>query len=77
MEKYVQLLAGETGLKSRQIENTINLLTQGATIPFIARYRKEMTGSLDELQIATIRDRLQQMQELDKQIGRASCRERV
>lgn len=66
MEKYVQLLAGETGLKSRQIENTINLLTQGATIPFIARYRKEMTGSLDELQIATIRDRLQQMQELDK-----------
>jgi len=66
MEKYVRQLQQETAIDSWQIENTIELLKQGATIPFISRYRKEMTGSLDEVQIATIRDRLQQMEELDK-----------
>ncbi len=66
MEKYVRQLQQETALESWQIENTIELLKQGSTIPFISRYRKEMTGSLDEVQIATIRDRLQQMEELDK-----------
>ena len=44
----------------------MSLLAEGATIPFIARYRKEMTGSLDEVQLTQIRDRAQQLQELDK-----------
>lgn len=66
MEKYVQQLQQETAIEGWQIERTIELLRQGATIPFISRYRKEMTGSLDEVQIATIRDRLHQMEELDK-----------
>ena len=42
------------------------LLDEGATIPFIARYRKEMTGSLDEIVLSTIRDRLQQLKDMDK-----------
>lgn len=66
MEKYVQQIQQETALEGWQVERTIELLRQGATIPFISRYRKEMTGSLDEVQIGTIRDRLHQMEELDK-----------
>jgi protein Tex len=66
MKNYVKLLAQETAIQSWQIEQTIELLKQGATVPFISRYRKEMTGSLDEVQITTIRDRLHQMEELDK-----------
>jgi protein Tex len=66
MEKYIQILSSETGLKGWQIDKTIDLIKQGSTVPFIARYRKEMTGSLDEIQIATIRDRLQQLEDLDK-----------
>src|SRR5690606_4167105 len=42
------------------------LLDEGATVPFISRYRKEVTGSLDEVQVAEIRDRVQQLRELDK-----------
>jgi protein Tex len=63
---YVKQIAGETSIKDWQIEKTIELLKGGATVPFISRYRKEMTGSLDEVQITTIRDRLHQLEELDK-----------
>jgi uncharacterized protein len=42
------------------------LLDEGATVPFISRYRKEVTGSLDEVQVAAIRDRVQQLRDLDK-----------
>lgn len=63
---YIQVIAKETGLLARQVEKTIELLDEGATIPFISRYRKEMTGSLDEVQIGQIRDRLSQLQELEK-----------
>lgn len=66
MERYISQIANETSLKGWQVEKTISLLQQGSTIPFISRYRKEMTGSLDEVQIATIRDRMQQLEELDK-----------
>ncbi|MFW5707256.1 MAG: Tex family protein [Bacteroidota bacterium] len=66
MEKYIAALQKETALQGWQIERTIELLQQGATVPFISRYRKELTGSLDEMQITTIRDRLHQMEELDK-----------
>ncbi|MDD4555144.1 MAG: Tex family protein [Bacteroidales bacterium] len=52
-------------LQESLVLNTINLLESGATIPFIARYRKEMTGSMDETVIAAIRDRLSKLKELD------------
>ena len=63
---YQARIAQELSLQSRQVVATISLLEGGATVPFIARYRKEMTGSLDEVQIAAIRDRLIQLKELDQ-----------
>lgn len=63
---YEIIVSQELGLNSRQVSTTIELLNEGATVPFIARYRKEMTGSLDEVQITAIRDRVQQLKELDK-----------
>jgi len=59
-------IAGELGIANWQVENTLNLLANGATIPFIARYRKEVTGSIDEVVISKIRDRFAQLTELDK-----------
>ncbi len=53
-------------MSARQVDTAISLLDDGATIPFIARYRKEMTGSLDEVQLTQIRDRVHQLRELDK-----------
>ena len=53
-------------MKPWQVEKTLELLNSGATIPFIARYRKEMTGSLDEEQISFVRDRYGKLVELDK-----------
>jgi uncharacterized protein len=64
--KHIALIAKELNLKAEQVENTISLLKSGATVPFIARYRKEVTGSLDEVAIAAIRDRMQQLIDLDK-----------
>lgn len=66
LEKHIPILAAELSLNARQVAATAVLLEEGATVPFIARYRKERTGGLDEVQIASIRDRLQQMEELDK-----------
>ncbi|MFW6352184.1 MAG: Tex family protein [Bacteroidota bacterium] len=66
MDKYVHIIASETGIPGKGIRSTLSLLEEGATVPFISRYRKEMTGSLDEVQITTIRDRFQQLAELDK-----------
>ena len=63
---YEIILSQELGVNSRQVATTIGLLDEGATVPFIARYRKEMTGSLDEVQITTIRDRIQQLRDMDK-----------
>jgi len=65
MEKYSAAIALELNLASAFVRNTIKLLEEGATIPFIARYRKEMTGSMDEIIIAQIRDRLRQLKDLD------------
>ena len=65
-ERHISKIAGELGLKVPQVQATAGLLGEGATIPFIARYRKEVTGSLDEVQITAIRDRLDQLAELDK-----------
>lgn len=64
--KFITQIANELGIREFQVLNTINLLKDGATVPFIARYRKEMTGSLDEVVIASIRDRYEQILELEK-----------
>lgn len=60
------IISGELALTDKQVRTTIAFLDEGATVPFIARYRKELTGSLDEVQITRIRDRVQQLRELDK-----------
>lgn len=59
-----QLIAQQTGLKIHQVENTISLLEEGATIPFISRYRKERTGGMDEVQVASISSSLDRLNEL-------------
>lgn len=64
--KFITQIANELGIREFQVLNTINLLKDGATVPFIARYRKEMTGSLDEVVITSIRDRYEQILELEK-----------
>lgn len=66
IEKYLIKITQELNLQPRQVAATAVLLEEGATIPFIARYRKEKTGELDEVQITSIRDRLEQLEELDK-----------
>lgn len=63
--KYKKI-ASELSVQEKQVEVTVKLLDEGGTIPFISRYRKEMTGSLDEVQVAAIRDRMQQLIDLDK-----------
>jgi len=65
-ERHLSKIAAELGLNVPQVQATAGLIDEGATIPFIARYRKEATGSLDEVQITAIRDRLDQLAELDK-----------
>ena len=66
MSQHSKIIAAEFGIAEKQVEATIALLDEGATVPFISRYRKEVTGSLDEVQVAGIRDRFQQLRELDK-----------
>jgi uncharacterized protein len=65
-ERHIAKIAAELGIAERQIQATAGLIAEGATVPFISRYRKEVTGSLDEVQITAIRDRLEQLAELDK-----------
>jgi len=63
---FAHIISGSAGIGQRQVEATIALLDEGATIPFIARYRKERTGSLDEVQIAAIQTQYSKLQELAK-----------
>jgi len=64
--RFCDLIAREMGVGPGQVLATAGLLDDGATVPFISRYRKEATGSLDEVAVMTVRDRLQQLRELDK-----------
>lgn len=64
--QLTQLISKELNLPLKSVENTVSLLDEGATIPFISRYRKEMTGSLDELQVGDIKERYDKLQELEK-----------
>jgi protein Tex len=66
LKRYSAIIAKELNIKTLQVENTIDLLEDGATIPFISRYRKEKTDGLDEVFITQIRDRTEQLTELDK-----------
>lgn len=65
-KQHIDRLENALGLKRKSIENTIELLEEGATIPFIARYRKERTGSLDEVQIAAIQKEQTRLKDIDK-----------
>ncbi|HJZ40725.1 MAG TPA: Tex family protein [Bacteroidales bacterium] len=65
-KKYINLLSVDLNVLPWQVENTLGLLEANATIPFISRYRKEATGSLDEVQIAAIKDNYAKYEELDK-----------
>jgi len=66
MRNYAAIIARELGLKEKQVQNTIDLLSSGATIPFISRYRKEATDSLDELVISKIKELNEKWIDLDK-----------
>jgi len=63
---FTEKIAAELNLKPTSVRSAAELLDGGATIPFIARYRKEMTGSMDEVRLTAIRDRLAQLRELEK-----------
>ena len=66
MSNIAQIIAADLGLKESQVEKTLKLLEEGATVPFIARYRKEVTGNLDEVEISQIRDLQEKFAELEK-----------
>ncbi len=64
-QRHLETITRELSLQPRQVMATALLLKSGATVPFIARYRKELTGTLDEVAIAAIRDRMEKLAELD------------
>jgi protein Tex len=65
-QQYISVIAAEVGAGAGQVGAVAALLDEGATVPFLARYRKEATGGLDEVQIAAVRDRLTQWRDLEK-----------
>ena len=65
-QKHAQKLATDLKISEGQVGSTAALLDEGATIPFIARYRKEATGGLDEVAVAAVRDGLEDLRQLDK-----------
>lgn len=65
-DKHIQSISSALGIAEWQVENTIRLFDDGSTIPFISRYRKEVTGSLDEVQITAIKDMLTRLKEIDQ-----------
>ena len=64
--KYISVIANSLEIQENQVKNTIKLLKEGATIPFISRYRKEMTGSLDEIQLTEIQKQLNRIERKPK-----------
>lgn len=66
MEKFIELISASLNIKSWQVKNTIQLLDQDATVPFISRYRKEATGMLDEVQVLAIKEQYEKLQEVVK-----------
>ena len=66
ISRWIEQITREFSLQQKYVRAVADLLSEGATIPFISRYRKELTGSMDEVMIANVRDRLEQLKELDK-----------
>lgn len=66
LHMLISYIVAATGLKQLQVEQTVALLQDGATVPFIARYRKEQTGELDEVQIRAVEERLAYYSELEE-----------
>ena len=64
--KIIEIIAQTLGVRTGQVTNTITLINEGATVPFISRYRKERTGSLDELQVLNIKEQHEKFTELEK-----------
>jgi len=64
--KFNHIIAERLNISERQVRNTISLLEEGATVPFISRYRKEATGSLDEVAVGNIKEEMEKLVELDK-----------
>ncbi|MEP3164587.1 MAG: Tex-like N-terminal domain-containing protein, partial [Marinobacter sp.] len=65
MNSIIRRIADELGVREQQVNATVEMLDGGATVPFIARYRKEVTGSLDDSQLRNLEDRLRYLRELD------------
>ena len=63
---FFKKIALQLGISEKQVEATVILLDEGGTIPFISRYRKEMTGSLDEVQVANVRDEIERLRAMEK-----------
>ncbi|MBL8747977.1 MAG: hypothetical protein JNK78_02380, partial [Planctomycetes bacterium] len=59
-------IAQELGVRTEQVSTTVALLDEGSTVPFIARYRKEATGGLDDTQLRTLEERLVYLRELEE-----------
>ena len=66
MEKIIKLIAEELNIKPSQVENTVKLIDEGNTIPFIARYRKEVTGGLSDEVLRELGDRLTYLRNLEQ-----------
>jgi protein Tex len=66
MDRNISIIAKRLSIHDWQVENTVRLLDEGSTVPFISRYRKEMTGSLDEVAIMQIKEQYEKLKELDK-----------
>ena len=64
-ENHILKISTSLSVKDWQVKNTLQLFDKGATMPFISRYRKEATGSLDEVQIAAIKDQFTKLLEID------------
>ena len=67
MKKIEQIIADELNIKKTQVENTIKLIDEGNTIPFIARYRKEVTGGLSDEVLRTFGERLNYLRNLERE----------
>ncbi len=67
--RFYKKIAIQLNIREQQVSATVDLLDEGATIPFISRYRKEMTGSLDEVQVANVRDEIERLRALEKRRG--------
>ena len=77
MQSISHILATELHARPEQIEAAVRLLDEGATVPFIARYRKEITGGLDDTQLRNLEQRLGYLRELRATSGHPACYRRT